>query len=233
MIAGILLLPQAEAQLSAVQFYGAGDMAVNKRLAVTSALSYGGGVTVSYTVMDDAFLVLDIGYANYSIDQDNVDNRWGWGIWDRRYKNWVNIYSADTANFRSSIVSVQNMESIPVSLKIGYLYYLTNELWFSPMIGLGAEFYTRKLYHEETWTRKYPTIGYEYTYSFHNFAPYKYGNPLFAVGGLKGSLNISQLIKIDAGISYKVFIHTSNMLGYDNFPFNSALSFQLGIGLKY
>jgi len=226
-------LSTAAAQLRSVQFSAAADLVPEKRLGITEASAYGGRLSVSYGVGDAGTVTVDVGYSRYDIEQPDEVVRWGWTIWDRRYRNWVSIYSADTANFTGKVESVQSMESVPVTVKYSHRFPLTEDITVAPLLGAGVEFYTRKLYHNETWTRKYPQDGYQFTYSYHNFAPYKSGNPLFGVAGVNAEARLSRIIVLTAGAELRRYLDTPGSFGYDAYPFSTALSLFAGIGFTY
>lgn len=223
----------AAAQIQSVDVYGSGAVSIGKRFQVTDAAANGGGVKLQYGLAEDFSVVIDAGYGAYSIEQTNEVQQWGWTIWERRYRNWVNIYSADTANYSSKVVSMQSMDVLPVSVHLVYRIALGLDVDLRPSVGVGMEFYTRKLYHEETWTRKFPADGYQFTYTYHNFAPYKYGNPLFVAAGAAARYRISGLLLLHADIAYRMFMDTPGYFGYDNFPLTSTLAMTVGIGFQY
>ena len=229
----VVAIGTVTAQIQTVELYGSGALSIDKRFQVTEATAIGGGVKLQYGLVGDLSIILDAGYGKYSIEQTNEAQQWGWTIWERRYRNWVNIYSADTANFSSKVISVQTMDVLPVSLHLAYRIELATDFDIRPTVGIGIDFFTRKLYHEETWTRKYPADGYQFTYSYHNFAPYKYGNPVFLTAGAAARFRVSGLIVLHAECAYKMVAETSGELGYDNYPLTSAVTLTLGIGFQY
>ena len=229
----VVAIGTVSAQIQTVELYGSGALSIDKRFQVTDATAFGGGVKLQYGLVGDLSIIIDAGYSTYSIEQTNEVQQWGWTIWERRYRNWVNIYTADTANFSSKVVSVQTMDVLPVSLNLAYRIELATDFDIRPVVGVGIDFFTRKLYHEETWTRKYPADGYQFTYSYHNFAPYKYGNPVFLTAGAAARFRISGLIVLHADCAYKMIAETSGELGYDNYPLTSAVTFTIGIGFQY
>lgn len=229
----VFVVPFAAAQLRSIQFAGVADLLPERRFGITDASAYGGRISVSYGVGESGTVTVDVGYARYDIEQPDEVVRWGWTIWDRRYRNWVNIYSSDTANFTGKVESVQTMESVPVTVKYTHRFALTEDISVAPLLGAGVEFYTRKLYHTETWTRKYPQDGYQFTYSYHNFAPYKSGNPLFGIAGVSAEARLSRFVVLTAGAELRRFLETPGSLGYDAYPFSTALSLFAGIGFTY
>lgn len=221
------------AQIQAVEIYGSGIQSVGKRFQVTDAAGFGGGVKLHFTVIPNLIVTINGGFSQYSIEQTDEVNKWGWTIWERRYRNWVSIYSSDTANFSSRVVSVQSMETLPISFSLGYQINISPDLFIRPSAGAGIEFYTRKLYHEETWTRKYPADDYRFTYTYHNFAPYKYGNPLFVTAAVAARYSVSKLLLLHADVSYSATLETKGQFGYDNYPLTGIASLSFGIGFYY
>jgi hypothetical protein len=221
------------AQIQSVELYGSGALSVGKRFQVTDATAIGGGMKIHYDIGSDLMITIDGGYAKYAIEQTNEVQQWGWTIWERRYRNWVSIYTSDTANFSSRIQSVQSMEVLPVSVNLAYRIEIASDLVVRPSAGVGIEFYTRKLYHEETWTRKYRADEHEFTYTYHNFAPYKYGNPVFINAGLATRYRFSDLMMFNADVAYKSILETKGEFGYDQYPMIGAVSFSLGISFHY
>jgi len=221
------------AQIQSVEMYGSGIQSVGKRFQVTEAAAFGGGVKLHIVVMPNVVLTINGGFSQYSIEQTDEVKQWGWTIWERRYRNWVSIYSSDTANFSSRVVSVQSMESLPISVSLGYQFEVTPDLVVRPSVGAGIEFYTRKLYHEETWTRKFPADEYQFTYTYHNFAPYKYGNPLFMTAAVAARYSVTRLLALHADVSYAATMETKGQFGYDNYPLSGIALVSIGIGFNY
>ena len=223
----------ALAQVHSVAFYGSYSFATSTRLDVDYARAWGGGARLRVEVADPVQLGITGGYEQYAIEQPNELNLWNWKFWNERYAGIVRDNLASDSTLRASFDTVQTMEVIPVLLTVEAMLSPLEDFVVRPSLGAGVLFYTKKLYLEETWSRSYSQIGYAFQYSYRNFANNKSGNPLAIVGGVEASYRLTEILSLDAGVHYRWVVSTPGKLGYDEFPYATALSCALGISLVY
>ncbi len=223
----------SSAQLLEINAQAGYSLPIGKRFGVTDAQGIGGGTELVYAISDNLRWSVGFGYQQYAIDQDDETNKWGWEIWNRRYRNWVNIYLSDTATYAGSVTAVQSMEVLPVTLSAILDLPLTEELFLRTSLGGGVSFYTRKLHHEERWIKKFPSDNHRFEYTFHNFAPSKTGHPVTAHLAVGAVWRVSRIIHLNGTVRYGLTISTPGEWGYDQYPFNGTATIGGGISFRY
>lgn len=236
------------AQLSSVSFSGGWTGAINNRSdkKVNSVYGYGGNLEIAFNAGKNITLGISGGYKALSIDQENLAlfQEWNWRYWKRyfgdindpnfyRSTQWVQSILKDS-NYSATFHPVQKMDIFPVTLTVNYDLEIDDSFSLMPSLGAGMIFYSRHLYVEETWSKKFLQMNnYTYSYSFHDMAESINGNPLTAVLGLQGSYKLGDLIKINAGLKYYRIIPTEGRMGYDNYPLKDMLSTHLAVTFNY
>jgi hypothetical protein len=221
------------AQVHSVALYGSYSFATLTRLDVDNAHAWGAGVRLRIGVAGPVQAGITGGYEQYAIEQENELNLWNWKFWNERYAGIVKDNLASDSTLHASFDTVQTMEVIPVLLTVEAMLSPVEDLVIRPSVGAGLLFYTRKLYLGETWSRSYNQIDYTFQYSYRNFANNKTGNPLAVVAGLELSYTLTDLVSLDAGAHYRMVVATPGSLGFDEFPYEGALSFALGLSILY
>ncbi|NWF50225.1 MAG: hypothetical protein HXY49_06760 [Ignavibacteriaceae bacterium] len=205
----------------------------SKRLEVTNADAVGGMVKLKFKIFDELFLTLNSGYKLYSLNEPDVLNNWDWEFWtDRYYNKIVSDLNADP-NLSVLIQAIQKMDLIPLYLNAEYAFEVMDKFTIIPTAGGGVYFYSRRMFAEETWTKKFPEVDYSFTYTFRNFAPNKKGNLFFVNGGLDVEYKIFDAFSLIAGGQYFYVLSSEGKSGYDQFPLRNEISFKLGLGINY
>lgn len=221
------------AQVLSVGAHGTYDVVLSARFGVESADAFGGMAQLRFGAGEYVVLSVFGGYQEYAIEQPNELPLWGWRFWDERYAGIVrDNLSADTT-LRASFDTVQTMSVIPVGVVVGTDLVPVEDFTVRPYVGAAVYFYTRKLYVEETWSKYYAQIGYQFAYSYRNFANSKSGNPLVLLAGVELSYRVTEIVAIDAGVRYNSVVATPGAMGYDQFPFRSSLGLNLGLSFLY
>lgn len=200
---------------------------------ITGATAFGGLAHVDFGVSDKLTIGISFGYKLYSLSHPNQLELWGWDFWNLRYKNKIDSDLRADPNLTVDIGSVQKMDVIPLMINLRYKAEVDESFSISPKISVGILFFTRRLFAVETWSKKFNSIDYLFTYSYRNFAPDKKGSPLFASLGVDLSYMLFRDIELTGGTSFSYFIPTSNSFGYNEFPLRNELSFNLGINFIY
>lgn len=228
----LFLSAQNSAQIKSASFYSDYSSSLNKIAGVDNADAVGGGVKVKFILSENFSFGFSGGYKLYSIAQPNDINNWEWVFWsDRYYSKIISDLSADP-NLSVLITSVQKMDLIPFSFFLGYELQLADNISISPSTEFGIYFYTKRLYAIETWSKKFPAENYTFTYSYRNFAPRKYGSPLFAKFNLDIKYNLSETIDIGGSAGFSNALISSKISDKD-FPFKNELTFGLGLTVNY
>ena len=241
LFAALLLHNKTAAQnLESLTFYSSYSTAITSQLfggsdkmAVYRAEGYGGGAEFSFLVYDKFYLNLNGGYTHYTINQDSALVQWHWLFWDRRYRSRVQADLASDSTLAATITPVQSMAVIPLMLTLNYKFQPTENLFITPYAGGGILFYTRSLFINEYWQKYFGQVDYTFGYSFRNFANDKKGNPVAINGGVDITYKLSDIFRIQTKFNYLHVIKTEGSMGYDDFPYHSALNFNLGITFMY
>lgn len=221
------------AQLQSISLLSDYSFAGKKNLEITKADAVGALVQLKFNVFENFGFSLISGYKLYSINEPDVLKTWNWDFWTNRYyPKIVSDLRADP-NLSVEIGAIQKMDLIPLILFINYDFLLFEDLKITPSAGAGVNFYNRRMFATETWTKKFPQANHSFTYSYRNFAPDKKGNPVFAKFGLTFTYNLLSYLDLTASSSYSKIFETKKSMGYDSFPFDSEFSINLGISFKY
>lgn len=221
-------------QLQSINIYSDYTQSGTKRLAVTRADAVGGGVGVYFKLNDFITLGVTAGYQLFSINQDSALTQWDWYFWNVRYRGSVQADLADSAlKLSATFNPIQKMDFIPVMLNFKSNFSLTENLAITPILGGGIIFYTRRLYLEEDWTRRFDKIDHTFSYRYRNFTDDKKGNPFFVMGGLNLSYQFSEIASLSADFVYNYVLKTEGKFGYDQLPFTNSYGIKLGINFLY
>ncbi len=227
----LLLSTGLKAQLSDIEVTGSFSTAGSLKYALTKASGFGGGVKVNFKTFDNFYISIVAGYQSYSIDQDSALTQWKWNFWDNRYYGSIRADLTDTAKYKLTITPTQGMNTLPVSLMVGYEAKL-GDLSIKPYAGAGILFFTRWFYVVEDWTKKLSKLDAQFNYNYRNFAPSKYGNPLMLHGGLSLKYPVFDYVSLTGDLNYTYFVETDGM-GYSELPFRNNLNFKLGLSFSY
>ena len=232
-IACAICVSTSFAQLRSVTLYGNYVTALGKQQSFSAVRGFGGGVEARIAVAEHFGVNLAFGYDRYgTIEQDSALIKWDWKFWNERYAGNVRIDTlADT--LKAILNPVQYMEVLPLILTMSFEIEAFEKFWIRPAIGGGVLFYTRSLYMDEEWRKKFNSIGYTFEYEFRNFAPDKKGNPFAVVGGVELSYQLFESLALSAQSRFTSVIKTKGKFGYDEFPMKSSLSLSLGLSFLY
>jgi len=230
----ILFFIDVNAQLQSINIYTDYSVGVTKRIAVTKANAVGGGIGVYFKLSDYLTIGVVGGYQMFSVNQDSALTQWNWDFWDVRYRGSVNADLADSAlKLSATFNPIQKMDFFPIMLAFKSNFELFENFTAAPIIGVGIIFYTRRLYLEEDWTRRFDQIDYTFSYRYRNFTDDKTGNPFFVMGGLNLTYRLGEIVSISTDFNYNYIIKTEGKFGYDQLPFTDSYSIKLGLNFLY
>ncbi len=231
--AALCVAETAVAQFRSATVFGSYSSALTKRLGVTEARGWGGGVDLQFDVTDQLGIHLTGLYEYSSIDQPGALDQWNWDFWIQRYRGIVQANLASDPNLSATLTPEVSMESIPVYLSASFAFEPLDGLSIRPYAGAGIYFYTKKMVLVENWSKNFPSAGYTLTYDYRNFAPPKSGNPFLAVAGLGVSYRLLAMMELTGGVRYLQLLGSEGRRGYDELPMENTLSVQLGLGFVY
>ena len=221
-------------QLQSINLFSDYSVGGTKRLAVTKANAVGGGVGVYFKLSDYLTIGVVGGYQMFSINQDSALTQWNWNFWNVRYRGSVQADLADSAlKLSATFNPIQKMDFIPVMLTVKSNFNIFDNFSAAPVIGGGIIFYTRRLYLEEDWQRRFDQIDYTFSYRYRNFTDDKTGNPFFIMGGLNLTYQLSEIVSISTDFNYNYIIKTEGKYGYDQLPFSNSYGIKLGLNFLY
>jgi len=221
------------AQIQSISFYSNYAVALGKRLAVTNATAVGGGVELRIGVLDNYSVSIVGGYDLFSLQQDSALAQWNWRFWTERYQGIVRDNLASDSSLSATLNRVQKMDLLPLLLTVNAEFTPSKDFTLRPFVGGGFLFYTRRMYLVEDWQKRFSAIGYTFEYSYRNFAQNKVGNPAVLIGGVTAGYQVNDFITLDVAARYLTVLPTTGKLGFDEFPFTSALDFKVGVSLLY
>ena len=220
-------------QFRSATVFGSYSSALTKRLGVTEALGWGGGLELQFDLTESFGISLTGMYEYLWIDQPDALDQWNWDFWIQRYRGIVQANLASDPNLSATLTPDVAMEAIPVYLSGSFRLEPLSGVQLRPYVGAGIYFYTKKLYLLEEWNKYFPDVDYTLTYDYHNFAPPKTGNPFLAVAGLDVSGGLFDLLEIAGGVRYLHVLGSGGSRGYGEMPMENSLSVRLGIGFVY
>jgi hypothetical protein len=237
------------AQVQSVNFVGAygTTFSTNSDWKVESVKGYGGDVQVKINLQGNWKLGINAGYRVFSVKQDNfaLFAEYNWKYWQRYYGNindpnfknatqWVQLLLKGDSTYSASFEPVQDMDVFPVAVNICYEFSPVKNLVLRPYLGTAILFYQKRLYINETWSRKFADAdNYVYSYSFRDMDTYVVGNPLAGQAGFEAEYQLNDLVKLTAGAEYYALYGKKFGAGYSDFPMKDMFSAQLGIMLLY
>jgi hypothetical protein len=249
LIIAIMPFCQNLAQIQSVNFVGAYTTTFNANAdwKVESTKGYGGDVQVKFNLSGNWKLGINAGYRVISIKQNNVAlfAEYNWKYWQRYYGNindpnfknatqWVQTLLKGDSTYSASFNPVQDMDVFPVAVNISYELTPVKNLVVRPYLGTAILFYQKRLYVDETWSRKFASAdNYVYSYSFRDMDTYIVGNPLSGQAGFEAEYQLNDLVKLTAGAEYYVLYGKKFGAGYSDFPMKNMFSAQLGVMLLY
>lgn len=228
---GLILAESAHAQFRSAAIFTQYSQPITKRLGVTDASAWGGGLELRYDITESVGINFTGLYEYWWIEQPDALDQWNWDFWIQRYKGIVQATLASDPNLSATLTPEVVMESIPVYVSASFEFEAAEDLRIRPYAGAGVYFYRKKMYLHETWGKYFPDANYTLTYDYLNFAPPKEGKPFLGVGGVEVSYRLMDMLEIAGAVHYMQILGTGR--GYDEMPMENALSIRLGLGFVY
>lgn len=226
-----VLAESAHGQFRSAAVFGQYSEPITKRLGVTDASAWGGGLELRYDITASIGINFTGLYEYWWIEQPDALEQWNWDFWIQRYKGIVEANLASDPNLSATLTPEVVMEAIPVYLTASFEFEALEDLRIRPYAGAGIYFYTKKLYLHETWGKYFPDADYTLTYNYNNFAPPKEGKPFMGIGGVEVSYRLTSMLEIAAAAHYMQIIGTQR--GFDEMPMENSLSVRFGLGFVY
>lgn len=234
-LVSLFIFYQANGQtkLNSISFYVDYSYPMNKRLLVHKIDAVGGGAILTFNIYKYLHLNLTAGYSLFSLQQEKALEQWNWRFYSERYSAIVKDNLRADSSLAATLNPIQKMELNIFTLSFTYQYSLTKNIFIKPEFGAGIFFFTRRLYLEETWRKKFESIDYTFEYSYRNFASNKYGNPFAVFGGISITFQPSEIFSIGTSLNYYDFFRSIGKFGYDQFPINDYLNFKIILSFLY
>jgi opacity protein-like surface antigen len=174
-------------------------------------------------------LILEGGYFDTSIDQEDAVEQWNWPFWERFYGNYVRSLVGRDRNYAVDLNPKQHLYMIPVQLGMRFEYPLNP---FRPFLiaSAGVVFYERNLQLNEQWTKYFPEIDHRFKYEYDNHADVRKGEVFSARIGAGTEFILNNSFALTAELSYRYYqVRKSDRL----FPLESSLGIRLGLVFYY
>lgn len=216
----------------ALNRFGSPKQYINNTLKISEADGVGGGVKVSFNLTDQYYIGVSLGYQLYTVHQDSSLEKWGWLFWDTRYKGIVSSLRTDPT-LTGILMPNQKLDLIPLFVTFNAELKPATGFTFNPSVGFGMAMYTRRLYLQEDWQKKFDQLNYSFGYSYRNFAPNKTGNPFAFSAGVNLGYEFLNGFRVHSEASYVQFIKTPGAAGSDDFPLERIINIKLGLTFLY
>jgi hypothetical protein len=223
----------SQVSLHSIKFFADYSNPIKTRFAVTKIDAVGAGVELCFNFSKTFSVSLKGAYQLFSLQQDSAIAQWNWRFYTERYSSIIKDNLRADSSLKASLDPIQKMDLIPVVLSFNAEFEPINNFYIKPHIGAGVFFYTRRLYLEETWQKKFDAVNYTFEYSYRNFATNKYGKPVAALAGIELGYNLNDAFRINSALNYFYFFKTPGKIGFDQFPINDYLNFNIGLTFLY
>lgn len=220
-------------QLQYIKFSSDYASGLTKRLSVTRAEALGGTLDIGFNISDLFTITFSGGYQLFKVDQDTALAQWNWLFWETRYRGNIQAAIQSDPAMIGILKPIQKMDFFPVLIKFSKEIEVFNNLFVKPSVGGGMIFVTRRLILEETWSRYFDQINYNFQYSYYNFADDKKANPVALFGGLNLSYEFAPGYRVHGDFNYLQILKTEDKLGYNEMPFENSLNIKLGLTFLY
>lgn len=223
----------SQIHLSSIAFYTDYSYPIKKRLLVKKIDAVGGGVDISFSIFKNIELAISGGYSLFSLQQDSAIQQWNWRFYTERYAAIIRDNLRSDSSLAAYLNPIQKMDLMPVQFSMKGNFNLLKSFYFKPQLGAGIYFYTRRLYLEEVWRKKFDELNYTFEYSYRNFASNKYGNPIGVFGLVEFDYQPSEIFSVGTAFGYYYFFRTPKKFGYDNLPINDYFNFKIFLTFLY
>lgn len=218
---------------TALKGFGGSKDYIRPDLKVNDANGMGGGLKVNFNVYDNYYIGVSLGYMLFSVHQDSALDRWNWLFWDTRYKGNVKDALSSDPSLSGILNPIQKLDLVPLIITFNAEFKPAKGLTINPSLGMGVAMYTRRLYLEETWQKKFEQLNYTFGYSYRNFAPDKKGNPFTLSAGVNLAYEFLDGFKVHSEMEYMQFIKTPGTAGSGEFPMEKIINVKLGLTILY
>jgi len=173
--------------------------------------------------------LLEGGYFDTAVDQEEAVEQWNWPFWERFYGNYVRALVSRDSNYAVDLDPEQHLYMIPVQFGLRYDIPAGS---FRPFISAaaGVVFYERNLRLNEEWTKYFPEIDHRFRYEYDNHADVRKGEVFSAMLGAGTEYVLNESFALTAGLYYRYYqVRESDRL----FPLESSIGISLGLVLYY
>lgn len=185
---------------------------------------------LQFEINDHLAMVLQGGYGDLTIDQNDAVEQWNWPFWERFYGNYIRSLVSQDSNYAVELTPIQHLYIIPVELTIKLAYSITAGLRPFLKFGGGVVFYERHLRLNEKWTKYFPEIDYYFDYQYDNHADAKRGQKYYLNLTLGSDYQFSKHFGLYLDLNYRYFL---DMKAENRFPLFSSLCTNLGFIFYY
>ncbi len=223
----------SQIRLHSIAFYTDYSYPTKKRLQVTKIDAVGGGVDVSFQLFRNFLITFTGGYSLFSLQQEKAIEQWNWRFYWERYRGIIQDNLRADSTLAAYLNPVQKMDLMPLTISFKVDISPLPNFYIRPQIGAGIFFYTRRLYLEEVWRKKFQELDYTFEYSYRNFAQDKYGNPFSAFTSFELAYQPSDIFAVGSSLGYFYFFKTPRKFGFDQFPILDYFNIKICLTFLY
>jgi len=234
LLVAVFFIPgTVHSQLRSITAYSEYSLATGMRMNVETASAVGGGTHVRFGLTEELAVGFSLGYKMYSISQKDQLTAWNWDFWNNRYSITIKSNIQADPNLSVEIGSVQKIDMVPAAVTADHTLALSDDLHLISSFSAGSVFFSRRMFINETWTKRFPAADHQFTYSYRNFAPNKKGSVLLAAPGVTARYRLFESAELTAGLRYTQYIPVSGIVGAADFPLDNEVNFSLGLDFAY
>lgn len=186
-------------------------------------------VQTDFRLSERFSLLLEGGYYDAAIDQDDAVELWNWPFWERFYRNYVRSLVSRDSIYSVVLTPNQNLYMIPVMLGLEYEFPVNR---FKPFVSIfgGVTFYERNLRLNEKWTKYFPDLDYRFQYEYDNHADVRKGEVISGILRLGTAYVLNQSFALKMSVNYRYYYVTDSDR---NFPLRSSIGIGGGLVFYY
>lgn len=198
------------------------DLKPDQQLKKVNGL--GGGAVIRFSLNTRWNILLEGGYFNLNIEQNDPIAYWNWEFWNRFYGNYIRDLQRDS-NYVAQLSYRQQLHLIPALIQMEFTQKLGKRFSIQAAVGGGLFYFKRVLTVHEKWSKYFPEKDYRFSYAFDNHANPHSGTLPASSLSLQASYGLKPDLCVTAGFQWHYFFKTEDR---KYFPFRQMLQFQIG-----
>lgn len=228
-----------------------------KDYKASDARGFGIGTYMSFSILRNFDVRLNIQYDYMYLNQADVLDEWDWAYWERTYIDFLPGTNAEIVNKTLTYTSTDSIYSAEFNpnqrlkelrLFTGFDYYLPISRTLSLRFGVdgGFSLFNRELSIREHWTKRFKLdslstekFDYEFTYNLLHFAPAKKGTRIFIAPAIGMKMELSPSFDLELAGQYVYYVNQDKVFGIllaqgqEWLPIKSKILLTMALIFKY